>query len=871
MFELGARAAPAARALPRLPGPERRLRRHLRRAVRLDRPRHGHLRAGGRVRAVGRASRGCSTSGATAPDREPRLDDADRRASRPRAASSTDALRRPRASSPSGSPTTSPSCSPSGSPPRRLRPCPAWRRAGCRRRPTPLVDRRDELALVTGLLRDPAVRLVTRERPGRHRQDPAGAGRGAGAGGRAGRRLAGGPGVGPRPGGRARRRSPPPSAWRSRAGARCSTWSADRLAGRRVAARCSTTSSRCSAPRRSWRGCSPAARGTQLLVTSRSLLRLRGEHDVPLGRWRPAPGRAAGPVTAAPPSSSSPTGPGEVDPAFDARPTPRAGAVAEVVRRLDGLPLAVELVAARVRTLPPRLLLRRLDRALDLPRRRRRRSPTGSAPCGPPSPGATTCSTSPSGRCSPGCRCAPAAATLDTAEAVGAVDGDLDVPEVLSVAGRAQPGDRRPTPGRASRGSGCSSWSGRSPRSGCASAARRTRPASGWARHLADAERRRRASGLVGPRPPALAGPAGRRGRRPAGGGPLGRRRRPGRARRRPRRAAGPLVVGPRAARRRWPSIADATAELPSAAAPAAGRRAGLLRWARGTMRIALGRTDGGAPRCSPTWSPTPGARDDPWLLGHGLVGPGDDPAAEDPELPGAARRGGRRPAAQRRRLVGRLRARAARATSPCWPATSPAAVRAHEEALGLARGHRRRPPDRDPARPARARRAAGRRRRRPPVSGWSSAAALHRAIRDQEGLAYCLDGLAGAGPARPGTPRTAARLSRRRRRRPRVDRRRRLAAAAVPRRAAGRRRARGPRRGRRPSRAGRGRRDGPVGGARRGAGRGPRRALGAALRAGDGVGRRTEPGHRPVGTRPGGGSGRRRTGRRGHADRSAS
>ena len=43
MFELGARAAPAARALPRLPRAERRLRRHLRRALRLGRPRHAAI------------------------------------------------------------------------------------------------------------------------------------------------------------------------------------------------------------------------------------------------------------------------------------------------------------------------------------------------------------------------------------------------------------------------------------------------------------------------------------------------------------------------------------------------------------------------------------------------------------------------------------------------------------------------------------------------------------------------------------------------------------------------------------------------------------------------------------------------------------
>jgi predicted ATPase len=113
-----------------------------------------------------------------------------------------------------------------------------------------------------------------------------------------------------------------------------------------------------------------AAAGLVVLVTSRTVLRLRGEHEFPVA---PLPTPSAGTAGA-----SQLAGLGQyasvrlfVERAHAAAPgfeltSENAEAVAEICRRLDGLPLAIELAAARSRLLPPQALLARLDNRMSL-------------------------------------------------------------------------------------------------------------------------------------------------------------------------------------------------------------------------------------------------------------------------------------------------------------------------------------------------------------------------------------------------------------------------------------------------------------------------------------------------------------------------
>jgi predicted ATPase len=105
-----------------------------------------------------------------------------------------------------------------------------------------------------------------------------------------------------------------------------------------------------------------------VLVTSRVVLRIYGEHDFPVP---PLPL----PVLSGPTSPSvlleSPSIALFVQRATAARPdfalsNRNADAIVDICRRLDGLPLAIELAAARVKILPPAELRSRIEHGLEL-------------------------------------------------------------------------------------------------------------------------------------------------------------------------------------------------------------------------------------------------------------------------------------------------------------------------------------------------------------------------------------------------------------------------------------------------------------------------------------------------------------------------
>jgi predicted ATPase len=105
-----------------------------------------------------------------------------------------------------------------------------------------------------------------------------------------------------------------------------------------------------------------------LLVTSRAPLRLSGEREFPIPPLACPEPDALGSVEAAVAAEATALfveRAAAIQPDFHLNPQNTA-AVAEICRRLDGLPLAIELAAARVKVLPPQALLTRLGKRLDL-------------------------------------------------------------------------------------------------------------------------------------------------------------------------------------------------------------------------------------------------------------------------------------------------------------------------------------------------------------------------------------------------------------------------------------------------------------------------------------------------------------------------
>ena len=105
------------------------------------------------------------------------------------------------------------------------------------------------------------------------------------------------------------------------------------------------------------------------------------------------------------------------------RPGGTTGArVAEICVRLDGIPLALELAAARVAVLPVEEIVKLLDQRFRLLTRGRRRHLRDNRRCARCSTGATSCSTQRSSSCSPGWSVFAGGWTLVAAQGICAGD-----------------------------------------------------------------------------------------------------------------------------------------------------------------------------------------------------------------------------------------------------------------------------------------------------------------------------------------------------------------------------------------------------------------------------------------------------------------
>jgi predicted ATPase len=134
-----------------------------------------------------------------------------------------------------------------------------------------------------------------------------------------------------------------------------------------------------------------------VLVTSRVALHLRGEQELPVSPLAVArPSARAGKMLWMPSADDSPAVALFVARALAVHPdfeisADSLAAVAEVCHRLDGLPLAIELAAARSKVLNPQAILVRLEHRLDLLTGGPATHQPGTKRFASRSPGATTC------------------------------------------------------------------------------------------------------------------------------------------------------------------------------------------------------------------------------------------------------------------------------------------------------------------------------------------------------------------------------------------------------------------------------------------------------------------------------------------------
>jgi predicted ATPase/class 3 adenylate cyclase len=108
-----------------------------------------------------------------------------------------------------------------------------------------------------------------------------------------------------------------------------------------------------------------AASGLVVLATSRGPLHVQGEHEFPVSPLELPAGAGLEAVAASDAARLFAQQAGLVRPGF-AITADNAADVAAICARLDGLPLAIELAAARVRLLAPRAVLARLGHSLGL-------------------------------------------------------------------------------------------------------------------------------------------------------------------------------------------------------------------------------------------------------------------------------------------------------------------------------------------------------------------------------------------------------------------------------------------------------------------------------------------------------------------------